>query len=196
MKRIVVALSCVASLAAGLLHAADTYTIDPAHTNVGFAIKHMVVSTTKGRFNDVSGTIVVDEKNPSASSVKVLIKVASIDTGNAKRDEHLRAKDFFEVETFPEIRFESTRVAKTADGYQLTGTLTMKGVSKTVSFPFAVSGPMKDPWGNVRLGAEAALTINRQDYNITWNSVMDNGGLMIGNDVKIELSVEAIQEKR
>jgi polyisoprenoid-binding protein YceI len=176
--------------------AADNYTMDPVHTNVAFSVKHMVVSTVHGRFNDVSGNIIFDATAPAKCSVKVDIKAASVDTANLKRDQHLRTADFFDVTKFPDISFESKKVVKRGGGYEVTGMLSIKGVSKEVTFPFTLTGPITDIMGKPRLGAEAALTINRQDYGITWNKTLDNGGLLVGNDVKIELSVEAVKETK
>lgn len=172
--------------------AADTYAVDAAHTSIGFSVKHLLVSNTKGKFNDFAGTIVLDDKKVEKSSVKITIKTPSIDTDNAQRDTHLKGADFFDVEKFPEITFVSKSVAKKGDAYEVTGTLTMKGVAKDVTFPFTLSGPVQDPWGGTRLGAEASLTIKRKDFNVAWNNPADAG---IGEDVKIDLSVEAVKQK-
>ncbi len=192
--------SVLLSAAAGLLVAgtafgADSYKIDTAHSSVGFSVKHMVITNTKGNFKDFSGEILFDPKNVTKSSVKVTIKAASIDTDNADRDKHLRSGDFFDAETHPEITFVSKKVEKKGDGYLLTGTLTLRGVSKEVSFPFTLTGPVQDPWGNTRIGAEAGLTINRQDYGVSWNKTLDTGGVLVGDNVKIELAVEAVKSK-
>jgi polyisoprenoid-binding protein YceI len=189
--------ACVTALFLGATAlAADSYTLDPAHTAVAFSVRHMVVSTVHGRFNDMAGTIVFNDKDPSKCSVKVTIKSASVDTGILKRDQHLRSADFFDVTKFPDVTFESKKVAKKGAGYEMTGTLTIKGVSKEVSFPFTLSGPVTDLMGKARLGAEASLAINRQDYGISWNKTLDNGGLLVANDVKLELDVEAVKETK
>lgn len=192
--------SVLLSAAAGLLVAgtafgADSYKLDTAHSSVGFSVKHMVITNTKGNFKDFSGEILFDPKNVTKSSVKVTIQAASIDTDNADRDKHLRSGDFFDAETHPEITFVSKKVEKKGDGYLLTGTLTLRGVSKEVSFPFTLTGPVQDPWGNTRIGAEASLTINRQDYGVSWNKALDTGGVLVGDNVKIELAVEAVKAK-
>ncbi len=174
--------------------AADQYTIDPQHTDVGFAVQHLVISNVRGNFTDVSGKILYDEADITKSSVNVTIKTASIDTHNADRDKHLRSPDFFDVTKYPEITFQSRGIEKHGDGYLCIGTLTMHGVSKKIGIPFQITGKIKDPRGNTRIGVEAALTLNRQDFGISWNKAMDNGGLMVGNKVKINLSVEAIQQ--
>ncbi len=176
---------------AAAARAADSYTIDPAHTTIGFSVRHLGVSNVHGQFKEFSGAIVFDDKNPSASSVKVTIKTASIDTSNEKRDNHLKSASFFEAEKFPEITFASKSVEKKGDTYQMTGTLTMKGVSKDVVIPFTLSGPVQDPWKNTRLGAEGSLTINRQDYGVAMADIIDKG---IGNDVKISLDVESTKD--
>jgi polyisoprenoid-binding protein YceI len=193
MRKIIAASLMIFSLAA-MVRADNVYTFDTDHTSIGFAIKHMVISTVRGRYNSFSGSIVLDEKAPVNSSVKVVIKAASIDTGILKRDEHLRSADFFDVMKYPDITFVSKKIEKRGSSYEMTGTLTMKGVSKDVSFPFSLSGPMKDPWGNSRVGAEATLVINRLDYGVAWNKAIEGGGLMVGNDVKIELSVEGVKK--
>jgi polyisoprenoid-binding protein YceI len=170
--------------------AADEYKIDPAHSSVRFTVKHMMVSTVPGRFGDFSGAIVYDDKDLSKSSVKVSIKSASISTDNAQRDTHLRSPDFLDVAKFPEITFLSKTVAKKGDGYVAHGTLTIRGVSKDVDLPFTLSGPVA--MGNAKMmGADAALTINRMDYGVSWSQTLDGGGVVVSNDVKIELNVEA-----
>jgi polyisoprenoid-binding protein YceI len=174
--------------------AADTYAIDPVHSSVGFSVQHMVISHVTGNFQDFSGTIVYDEKDASKCSVQVHIKTASIDTRNQKRDGDLRSDSFFNASAFPEITFTSTRIEKTTDGYIAHGALTMHGVSKDIALPFTVSGTIKDPGGRTRLGAQAGMTIDRRDFGLTYSKTLDNGGLMVGNDVKIDLAVEAVKQ--
>lgn len=176
--------------------AADTFTFDTSHTTVGFAVKHMVISTVKGRFNDFSGTIMYDPQDVTKSSVEVTIKTASVDTGNADRDKHLRSADFFDAEKYPEITFKSTRVEKRGNGYVAHGPLTMHGVTKEVELPFTVTGVINDPWGNIRLGAEVEpVKVNRQDFGVSWSKALDSGGLVVSDDVALELSVEAVKKK-
>ena len=174
--------------------AADQYKIDPVHSNVGFAVKHMVVNTVHGRFNDWSGNIVYDEKDPAKSSVNVAIKTASINTENSQRDTHLKSPDFLDVEKFPEITFQSKSVEKQTDGFVAHGILTIRGVSKNVDLPFKINGPIKAGDSNL-LGAEASLTINRQDYGVAWSKSLAPGELVVANDVKIDINVEAMQVK-
>jgi polyisoprenoid-binding protein YceI len=171
---------------------ADKYQFDLAHTSIGFSVRHMVLSYVKGDFKDFSGTILLDEKDISKSSVEVTIKTASINTGNEKRDSDLKAEGFLEAEKYPEITFKSKRIEKNDDGYVAVGDLTLHGVTKEISLPFNLIGPIKDPWGNNRIGIQATLEINRQDYGVSWSKTMDNGGLIVGDEVKIELNVEAV----
>lgn len=182
--------------AAGALRAADTYTIDNAHSSVGFSVKHLMVTTTKGQFTDYTGAIQYDAKDISKSSVKVTIKTASINTGNVDRDNHLRSPDFFDAAKNADIVFESTKILKQGLGYEAAGKLTIKGVTKDVKIPFTLSGPVKDPWGNTRIGVEGGLTINRQDFGVSWSKTLDNGNLVVANDVKIDLVIEGILAKK
>jgi polyisoprenoid-binding protein YceI len=176
--------------AAGSAFAADEYKIDPVHSRVGFAVKHMVVNTVHGRFTDYNGSILYDDKDPSKSLVNVTIKTASINTDNNGRDTDLRSANFLDTEKFPEITFKSKSVEKKGDGLVAHGTLTIRGVSKDVDMPFTLSGPIDTGRGKL-LGAEAGLTINRQDYGVAWSRSMAGGELVVGNDVKIEINVEA-----
>jgi polyisoprenoid-binding protein YceI len=178
------------SLLAALPARAETYTIDAGHSEVGFKIRHLV-SNVRGRFNDFSGTINMDPKNIQNSSVEFRIKAESIDTNQVSRDKHLRAEDFFFVEKYPEITFKSDSVKPAGkDKYNVTGTLTMRGVSKKVTLPVTYTGEVKDPWGNVKAGFETSTTLNRKDYGIVWNQAVDNGGVILGDDVTIEINLE------
>jgi polyisoprenoid-binding protein YceI len=172
----------------GSAWAGDEYKIDPVHSTVGFAVRHLAVSTVHGRFNDFSGSIIFDEKDPSKSSVDVVIKTASINTDNNMRDNDLRSANYLDTTKYPELTFKSKSVEKKGDGYVAHGTLTIHGVSKDVDLPFMLTGPISIK-GAKALGAEAGLPINRQDYGVT------GGGAMVGNDIKIEISVEAHQAR-
>jgi len=195
LTRLVVAGLAALSFAAPAV-AADTFTFDTAHTEMAFAVKHMVISTVKGRFNDFSGTITYDPNDVTKSSVQVSVKTASIDTGNADRDKHLRSADFFDADKYPEITFKSTSIEKRGDGYVAHGKLTIRGVTKEVELPFTITGVIIDPWGNTRMGVEVdPVTINRQDYGVSWNKTLDAGGLVVSDDVTLELAVEAVKEK-
>jgi polyisoprenoid-binding protein YceI len=170
------------------------YQIDPAHSVIGFSIRHLEIAWVEGRFKDFKGTVHFDDKDVTKSSVEFSAKVESIDTGVEPRNKHLRTADFFDVEKFPEMTFKSTRVErKGKDGYVLHGDFTLKGVTKQVAIPFAVTGAIKDPWGNTRFGVQAQTKIDRRDYGITWGKALENGGLDVGNEVTIELQLEAVK---
>lgn len=173
--------------------AADTYKPDVAHTLVGFSARHFVITKVRGKFNDFSATITYDENDITKSSMTGTIKVASIDTDNEKRDDHLRSADFFDVEKFPEITFKSKRVEKKEKNYVLIGDLTMRGVTKEAAVPFTVTDKITDPQGKTRIGFEANLRLNRQDFGIAWSKTMDNGGLVVSDTIDIEIIVEAIK---
>lgn len=167
--------------------ATDTYTLDGAHSSANFSVKHMGISTVRGRFGDVSGTILFDEKAPQKSSVTAVIKAASVNTDNATRDKHLNTADFFETAKYPEIKFQSTRIRhEGGDKYVAVGNLTIKDVTKQVEFPFTLATG-KGMKGEPRLGAEGSLTINRFDYHVSY----DPTGMGVSKDVKIDLSIEA-----
>ena len=174
---------------------ADKYVFDPVHSTIGFSVRHLVISNVKGEFKEVSGNILFDEKDITKSSVNIMIKTASIDTDEQDRDNHLKGPDFFDVKKYSEITFKSKRIDKIDDAYVAIGDLTIHGVTKEIRLPFSMFGPIKDPWGNNRIGVEANLKINRQDYGVSWSKTLDNGGLVVGNEVKIELNVEAIKAK-
>jgi len=175
--------------------AAEVFTIDSAHSAATFAIRHMVISTVRGSLPDVGGTVVLDRENPERSSVKAQLNAAGIDTGDSKRDGHLRSRDFLDVKRFPAITFESAAVTRTGNRWVAHGRLTLHGVTREVDLPFTVAGPVKDPWGNTRLGVETEpITLDRKDFDITWNKTMDNGGLLVGDSVKIVISLEAVAQ--
>lgn len=172
---------------------ADKYDFDPMHTQIGFGVKHLVISTVRGNFNDFSGSITHDPADLSKSSVTVNIKAASIDSGVQKRDDHLRSPDFFDTAKFPELTFTSSRVMKHGDGYVAHGTLTMHGVSKEVNLPFTLAGPIKDMMGKQRIAVEGKLSVNRRDWGLTWDKALETGGLIVSNEVTIEFAVEAVK---
>jgi polyisoprenoid-binding protein YceI len=187
------ALALVAGLA-GSAMAADKYVIDLVHSSVEFSVKHNMVSTVKGEFDTFSGEIMLDEKDLSNSSVMVTIETASINTGNDGRDKHLKSADFFDAANNVEITFKSTRVEKKGMGFVAHGMLTMRGVSKEVSLPFELNGPVNPGRGNL-IGVSTALVINRKDYGISWHRVLDIGGVAVSDEVKIEINLEAGQAK-
>ncbi len=172
----------------------NLYTIDGSHSSVGFKVRHLTVTNVRGDFGTLQGTIRYDPEDLASSGVEVVIDAATINTDNDQRDEHLRSADFLDVENHPTIVFKSTMVEKSDDGFVVTGGLTMRGVTKEVSFPFSMSGPIKDPWGLMRLGIEGSLTVDRRDWGLEWNKAMETGGLVVGHDVRIDLGAEATRQ--
>lgn len=171
------------------------YQIDPSHSTAGFSIKHMMIAKVHGAFEKMSGQLEWDSANPSQSRVDVRIEAASINTGEAQRDTHLKSKDFFEVETYPEITFKSTRVEGKPGDLKVTGDLTIHGVTRPVTLD--VEGPseeMKDPWGNVKIGASATTKIKRKDFGLAWNAALEAGGVLVGDDVNISLDVQFVKQ--
>jgi polyisoprenoid-binding protein YceI len=176
--------------------AADTYQLDKSHTTVGFQVRHLVTNVG-GKFQDFSGTIKVDRVKPENSSVEFTIQAASINTNEPKRDEHLKSPDFFDVANQPTITFKSTSVKPTGkDAYEVTGNLTLRGVTKQITLPVTFLGEGKDPWGNEKMGFELSTTLNRKDYGINWNKALDQGGFLVGDEVKVQISVEANKVKQ
>ena len=184
-------LTAVAVLLLSKANATDNYKIDPAHTSVGFSVRHMGVSNVKGHFDEFVGSLVLD--NGSIQEANATIQVKSVNTGIEKRDNHLRTADFFEAAKYPEISFKTKRVEKSGDQTILIGDFTMRGVTKEVRLPVTLSGPVKDPQGNTRIGLEAKTTVNRKDYGMKFNAVMETGGLMVGEEVTIEINAEAVK---
>jgi len=176
--------------------AAADFVIDTVHSSVGFKVNHMVVSNVRGSFDSFAGTIVLDQETIANSSVAVTIDVATIDTGNEKRDDHLRSADFFDAGSHPQITFASTSVTRSGAGHVATGDLTIRGVTRRVELPFVVNGPIVDPWGNQRIGVQVdPITIDRRDFGLTWSQALETGGLVVGNDVTIEIELEAVQAR-
>ena len=170
------------------------YTIDPAHTRLGFSARHAMVTTVRGSFKEFTGTAHIDAANPSASSVTLTIQTGSIDTGQADRDGHLVSADFFDVENNPTITFVSTKVDKVDDDtWAITGDLTIKGTTKPVTIAFDETGSAQDPFGNVRVGFEGATSINRKDWGLTWNAALETGGVLVSEKIKLEFDVSAIK---
>lgn len=172
----------------------QTFTIDKAHSEAVFQVRHLITKV-RGRFSNFDGRIEFDQERPEHSAVNVTIDAASIDTNEPDRDTHLRSNDFFGVETHPQIRFNSAEVRKTgANTFDVAGTLTIKGVTRDVVLPVTFLGVAKDPWGKSRAGFETGLTINRKDYGLLWNAALETGGFLVGDDVKITLSIQAVGE--
>jgi polyisoprenoid-binding protein YceI len=171
-----------------------TWTQDPTHTRIGFVARHAMVTKVRGAFNEFEGAAVVDGDDLGASKVDVTIQVTSIDTRNEQRDGHLRSNDFLSMEEYPTITFSSTGATKTGEaGFELTGDLTIKGVTQSVTIPFDFEGAATDPFGNLRAGFEGSVTINRKDYGITWNAPLEAGGVLVGDKIVLEFEVSAIK---
>ena len=174
--------------------ARNTWTIDPAHTNVEFAVRHLMISTVKGRFGDVKGTVDLDLANPASTRVDVTIAVNSIDTRNSDRDAHLRSPDFFDVAKFPELRYVSRKVDLLPGGtYRVIGDLTLHGVTREVPLTATLEGTGADPWGGHRAGFSATGKLNRSEYGLTWNNVLEAGGVAVGDEVKLVIEAELVQ---
>jgi polyisoprenoid-binding protein YceI len=174
-----------------------TWQIDPAHTSVEFAVKHMMFTTVRGRFKDVKGTIEADEQNPDRSTVNVEIAAASIDTGSADRDSHLRSADFLDVEKYPTITFRSKRIEgaqkKEGDQFRVTGDLTIRETTMEVTLDCVYEGTGKDPWGGTRAGSRATGKIDRREWGLKWNQALETGGVLVANEVRIEIEVQAVK---
>lgn len=171
----------------------STWNLDIAHTSAEFAVKHMMFATVRGSFSGISGTVEFDPDNPAAASVEAIIPAASVNTGTPDRDNHLRSADFFDVANHPNITFKSTKVvARDANHAQVTGDLTMRGVTRAVVLDVEFLGTGKNPWGMQIAGFVATTTINREDFGLTWNQVLETGGVLVGKDIKIELNAQAI----
>ena len=173
---------------------AGDYAIDASHSRFCFVARHAMVTKVRGQFKDFEGKAHVDTANPAASTVQVIIDVASIDTGSADRDGHLVSGDFFDAEANPEITFVSTNVEKVdADTWAITGDLTIKGVTKSLTIAFDETGSAQDPFGNTRVGFEGSTAINRKDWGLTWNAALETGGVLVSEKIKLEFDVSAIQ---
>jgi polyisoprenoid-binding protein YceI len=171
-----------------------TYNIDPAHSRIGFVAKHAMVTKVRGSFNEFEGSGYFDAENPSNSNLQLTIKAASIDTRNADRDAHLRGNDFFDMETYPEIRFVSTAVDKVDDdNYKVTGDLTIKAETRPVTINFEFGGVVQDPWGNQRLGLEGSTVINRKEWGVNFNVALEAGGVLVSEKVTLEFEVAAVK---
>jgi polyisoprenoid-binding protein YceI len=180
--------------APALTELTGTYTLDPAHTRIGFVARHAMVTKVRGSFNEFEGTASIDGADPANSSVQVTINAASIDTRNAQRDEHLRGNDFLSMDEYPKITFSSTGVRQVDETtFEVTGDLTIKGVTNSITVPFSFEGAAKDPFGNERVGFDGSVAINRKDYGITWNAALETGGVLVSDKVTLEFEVSAIK---
>ena len=170
------------------------YTIDPIHSSIGFTARHAMVTKVRGTFDDFDGRLHLDATDPSKSSAKVTIKAASIDTRNADRDAHLRSNDFFAMDEYPEITFESTSVESADDTtFRVSGDLTIRGVTRPVTFDLEYNGSATDPIGNKRVGLEGSVQVNRKDWGITWNAPLELGGVIVSDKVTLEFDISAIK---
>jgi polyisoprenoid-binding protein YceI len=186
----------LAALAApALAQTTSTWEIDPAHSSIQFGVRHLMISTVKGKFPKFTATAVADEKEPTRAIVEASIDTASIDTGEAKRDEHLRSPDFFDVAKYPTITFKSTKVEPAGDHhYKLHGDLTMHGVTKPVVLDVEATQQVKGMRGETRAGARATTKVNRKDFGINWSKTMDGGGVVVGDDVDVTIEVEGVKK--
>ena len=176
---------------ANFASAADNYSVDPAHSTVGFSVTHMVINTVHGKFKEFSGTISVD--NGQVQNAQGTIQAKSIDTGIDRRDNHLKSADFFDVEKFPTITFKSKRAEKQGGETVLVGDFTMHGVTKELTLPVTLKGPIKDPWGNNRIGLQAKTKLNRRDYGLTYSQALETGGLVVSDEIELEINAEAVK---
>ncbi len=176
--------------------ATSTWTIDPAHSVAEFAVKHMMISTFKGHFRTLEGTVSLDEENPANSSVTASVDVASVDTQTPDRDAHLRSDDFFNAERYPKMTFRSTRVEQ-VDGtnWKVTGELTMRDVTKEVVLDTEYEGRIVDPWGNERIGFTARMELSRKEFGVRWNAAIETGGVVVGDKVRISLNIEIVRQQ-
>ncbi|MFI5300756.1 MAG: YceI family protein [Polyangiales bacterium] len=172
-----------------------TWNIDSSHSSAQFSIRHLMITNVRGEFSSVTGTVEYDPASPASAKISASIDVATIDTREAQRDTHLKSADFFDVEKFPKITFESTEIVKHGDHLHVKGNLTMHGVTKAIDLE--VDGPTKeekDPWGNTRIGASASAKIDRRDWGLNWNSAIESGGVLVGHDVKLTLDVSLVRK--
>jgi len=172
----------------------STWKIDPNHSTVEFAVKHLMISTVKGRFSEVEGEIVIADGDPSHSSVTATIKAASIDTHTGQRDDHLRSADFLDAANFPELTFTSTRITGSESEFEVTGDLTIRGVTREITLDVTNEGSGKDPWGGDRIAFSATTKLDRRDFGLTWNQAIEAGGVLVGNDVKVSIDVQAVKQ--
>jgi polyisoprenoid-binding protein YceI len=186
----------VAGLSVALISQAATWSFDTAHSVVTFAVKHLMISTVRGNFETFEGRVVFDENNPDTFSAEATADAASVHTGNDRRDADLKSANFFEVVKYPKLTFKSKQVKKIGDGhFTMTGDFTIRDVTKEVTFDVTgFKGTIKDPWGGTRTAATATATINREDFGLLWNKVLEGGGVVVSNDVLITLDVELVKQ--
>ena len=171
-----------------------TWQIDPTHTTIGFSVRHAMIAKVRGRFTDFAGSFTLNGDDPANSSAQLTVLLTSVDTQNDDRDNHLRSAEFFDVESFPEMTFISTGVEAKGSDFVVTGDLSVHGVTKNVPVKFELVGISQDPWGNTRIGFEGEAEINRRDFGLEWNVALDTGGVLVSENIKITLDVEAIKQ--
>jgi polyisoprenoid-binding protein YceI len=171
----------------------NSWTFDTAHSGIGFAVRHLMISKVRGSFDKWTGTLQYDESDPTSTQIDVRVEAASINTKEDKRDAHLRSPDFFDVESHPELRFKSTLVRQDGDDYVVAGELTIRGVTRAVELTVERLGSGRDPWGGERAGFSAKTSINRKDFGLTWNQALETGGVLVGEKIEITLDVEAVR---
>jgi polyisoprenoid-binding protein YceI len=177
------------------VQAQTKWAIDASHSNIQFSVSHMVVAEVSGRFGEFSGTVITTKDDFTDAKGEVTIKTASVNTDNAKRDEHLKSDDFFDALKYPEIKFISKSVAKAADdSYLVEGELTMKGITKPIKLEAVYKGQIKDPWGGTRAGWKAKSSLDRFDYGLTWNKLIESGGLVVGRTIELNFNVELVKQ--
>jgi polyisoprenoid-binding protein YceI len=197
IARLILAATIAATLAVSSPAAITTWQIDPAHTAAGFSVKHMMIATVRGQFKGVTGTVNWDDQDISNSVVDVTIDANTVDTGESKRDADLKSANFFDVTHYPTITFKSTKIERiSAAKMKVAGNLTIHGITKPVVLDVeGPSGAVKDPWGNTRVALNATTTVNRMDYGVKWNAKMDGGGIVVGDDVNINIDLEMIKKQ-
>ncbi|PKB18796.1 YceI family protein [Flavobacterium sp. 5] len=173
----------------------STWAIDPTHSEIGFKVKHMMFTNVSGKFNDFKASIENEDDNFEISKINFSADVSSVDTNNADRDNHLRSNDFFDVDTFPKISFTSTKITKINDGlFQINGDLTIKNVTKSIALETEYSGLMEDPWGNTKIGLSITGKIDRKEFGLTWNSTLETGGVLVGEEIKLNSEIQFIKQ--
>jgi polyisoprenoid-binding protein YceI len=174
------------------IEARTTWKLDPSHTTVEFTAKHMMITTVKGRFAELEGTIVADSENIADSEVTATMRAASLDTRSDQRDTHLRSADFLDIEKYPDVTFKSTRIEGTKEEFKLTGDLTIRGTTRPITLDVTYEGSGKDPWGGTRMSFNATGKFDRRDFGLTWNVALEAGGILVSNDVKINIEAQAV----
>jgi len=170
------------------------WSIDPTHTEIGFKVKHMMFTNVSGKFVSYDATITTEDDNFENANIEFSADINSINTNNADRDNHLKSGDFFDAENYPKLTFKSTSLTKNGDDYELTGDLTLKGVTKSVTLPAEISGLMKDPWGNTKVGINIDGKINRKDWGLNYNAALEAGGVLISEDVRLNIELQLVKQ--